>query len=55
MEYSVFGDRDHRPSGVARLSWLSRAIGSRLFWRQRGDDFFEARVAAQRIPERQEL
>jgi hypothetical protein len=26
-----------------------------LLWRQRGDDFFEARLAAQRIPERHQF
>src|SRR5207249_10934850 len=51
----VFGDRDHRTSGVARHSWLYRASGSRLFWRQRGDNLLEAGVAARRIPERQEF
>jgi hypothetical protein len=26
-----------------------------LFWRQRGDDFFEAGVPAQRVPKRQKF
>jgi len=38
-----------RPSPLS-----SGAIRSELLlWRDRGDDFFEARVAAQRVPERQ--
>jgi hypothetical protein len=33
---------------------LRRSL-ARLFWRERGDDFFEARIAAQRVPEGHKL
>ena len=32
----------------------ARADQAKLLWRERGDDFFEARVAAQRIPVREQ-
>jgi hypothetical protein len=33
----------------------ARADPAKLFWRERGDDFFEARIAAQRIPVREQF
>jgi hypothetical protein len=32
----------------------ARADPAKLLWRERGDDFFEARIAAQRIPVREQ-
>src|SRR5207253_1517041 len=47
------GNRTGYMQAKSRLAGLSpRGASASFFWRERGNDFFEARVAAQRIPHR---
>jgi hypothetical protein len=40
-----------RGSSLARTAWVSFTV----FRRERGNDFFEARIAAERVPDREQF
>src|SRR5262245_9671556 len=51
----VFRGSIRRFNSLKRLCGFILLLFERLLWRERGDDFLEARIATERVPKRQEF